>query len=66
MHKRSLGQFWLEIRILTTLTENFQAKIGFILLQFTDRLPMVKYCNLPITGGTTPCITRASIVTNTK
>ena len=56
--KRLLSQFWLEIRILTTLTENFtlfqrnfQAKTGFILLPFTDRLPPVKYCNLPITGG---------------
>ena len=32
---------------------NFQAKIGLILLPFTDRLSAVNDCNLPVTDGKT-------------
>ena len=57
--KRSLSQFCLEIQILTILKKkffyffkrNFQAKIGFILLPFTDHLPVVNDFNLQVTGG---------------
>ena len=56
--KRSLSQFCLEIQIFPILKEffcffkrKFQAKIGFILLPFTDRLPAVNDFNLPVTGG---------------
>ena len=31
----------------------FQAKIGYILLPFIDRLPAVNDCNLPVTDGKT-------------
>ena len=57
MLKKAFGSILVRNSYFEYLTENFdflkrnfQAKIGFILLAITDRLPMVKYSNLPITG----------------